>query len=197
MITKEKSKSRGRPRSFDVDKAVAQAQALFHEQGYDGVGVAALTQALGIAPPSFYAAFGSKAGLFDQVLARYAACALPMDDLLKEGRPPAGALSELLETAARIYVADPRASGCLVLESARAGNDPESIERARVFKEASRTRIASFVALTHPDRAEQVGDYMVTLMSGLSAGAREGWSEARLLDVARIAILPVRAMLET
>ena len=61
---------RGRPRRFDPDAAVATAQQLFHARGYDAVSVADLTEALGINPPSFYAAFGSKAGLYARILDR-------------------------------------------------------------------------------------------------------------------------------
>lgn len=46
---------------------------LFHRKGYDGVGVAEIGDALGIRPPSFYAAFGSKAGLLRRTLVLYAA----------------------------------------------------------------------------------------------------------------------------
>jgi TetR/AcrR family transcriptional repressor for divergent bdcA len=186
MVTTEKFRGRGRPRAFDPEQAVATAQALFHQHGYEGVGIAALTQALGINPPSFYAAFGSKAQLFDRVLEHYAASAVPIDTILREGRPPAEALAELLETAARIYAADPRAAGCLVLETARTC-DPQSSAPARILKDASRARLIAFIAPTHPARAEVVSDYVVTMMSGLSAGAREGWGEARLLDTARLA----------
>jgi TetR/AcrR family transcriptional repressor for divergent bdcA len=195
VTTKENSKSRGRPRAFDVDHALETAQALFHDRGYEGVGVAALTQALGIAPPSFYAAFGSKAGLFERVLERYAAAALPIDALLAEGREPVEALGALLESAARAYAADPQATGCLVLESARAGADPDSAGRARALKEASRARIVDFVAATHPGQADTVADYVQCLMSGLSAASREGWDEARLLGTARAGTMAIRAML--
>jgi len=44
------------------------AQRLFHSRGYDAVSVADLTKEIGINPPSFYAAFGSKLGLYTQVL---------------------------------------------------------------------------------------------------------------------------------
>jgi AcrR family transcriptional regulator len=37
----------------------------------DAVGVAELGEGLGIIPPSFYAAFGSKAGLLERALKRY------------------------------------------------------------------------------------------------------------------------------
>ena len=44
---------------------------LFHARGYDAVGVAELVAELGIKPPSFYAAFGSKVGLLARALERY------------------------------------------------------------------------------------------------------------------------------
>ncbi len=195
MNAKINSRGRGRPRAFDMDDALGVAQRLFHERGYDAVGVAAITEALGINPPSFYAAFGSKAELFEKVLDRYAACALPMDRLLAPGRAPVETLTDLLETAARVYAADPRATGCLVLESARASGDPQSAAKAQALKAASRSRVGAFVAKTHPEVADLVGDYVVSAMSGLSAGAREGWTEERLVAVAGMSAQAVAAML--
>ncbi|MDN8693976.1 hypothetical protein Q0M89_14505, partial [Staphylococcus aureus] len=84
-----------------------------------------------INPPSFYAAFGNKAGLYERVLDRYAETrAIPFDELLRPDRPVAEALSAVLEIAARRYAADPDATGCLVLESTRC-NDNEAREAAR------------------------------------------------------------------
>ncbi len=54
-----------------MDAAIDTAMKLFHARGYDAVGVAELGEELGITPPSFYAAFGSKAGLLERVLKRY------------------------------------------------------------------------------------------------------------------------------
>src|SRR5690242_7796928 len=70
---KNNPKPRGRPRTFDMGAAVDKAMGLFHGRGYDGVGVAELGAALGVSPPSLYAAFGSKMGLFRQAVARYIA----------------------------------------------------------------------------------------------------------------------------
>ncbi|MBN3729053.1 TetR/AcrR family transcriptional regulator, partial [Burkholderia sp. Ac-20379] len=38
--------------------------------------------------------------------------------------------------------------------------------------------------LTHPAQADVATDYVSAVMSGLSAGARQGWDEARLRAVA-------------
>ena len=178
-----KKSPRGRPRGFDLDAAVASAQALFHAKGYDAVGVAALTEAIGINPPSFYAAFGSKAALFERVLHRYAADGLTLEAFVSPDVAPATTLHAYLTTAARLYAADPLEAGCLVLEAARGGTDAGgTIARRR--KDAGRELIRAFIERTHPEEAQTVADVVVTTMSGLSAAAREGWSEARLVAVA-------------
>src|SRR5699024_8628106 len=63
--------TRGRPRNFDRDAALRTAMDLFWRRGYEGVSVAMLTEALGITPTSLYAAFGSKAELFDEAIELY------------------------------------------------------------------------------------------------------------------------------
>ncbi len=61
---------RGRPRAFDMETALDMGQRLFHASSYEAVGLAALTDTLGVKPPSFYKAFGSKPELFEQVIER-------------------------------------------------------------------------------------------------------------------------------
>ncbi|MBP0493664.1 TetR/AcrR family transcriptional regulator [Pararoseomonas indoligenes] len=178
---------RGRPRRFDPDQAVATAQRLFHARGYDAVSVADLTQALGINPPSFYAAFGSKAGLYARILCRYSTAeGLPLAEILRPGRPVAEALTALLEESALRYAADPAAAGCLAIEGTRC-NDPEARQAARALTAAGEDTIRRFIAATHPDEAERLADYVVTLMAGLSTKAREGHGPDRLLATARLA----------
>ncbi|HYB87906.1 MAG TPA: TetR/AcrR family transcriptional regulator [Streptosporangiaceae bacterium] len=63
----------GRPRGFDESTALDAAMRLFWEQGYDATGIADLTRAMGITPPSLYAAFGSKDELFRRAVDRYVA----------------------------------------------------------------------------------------------------------------------------
>jgi len=62
---------RGRPRSFDRDRALQVALDTFWRKGYDLTQVADLTEAIGINPPSFYAAFGSKEAAFREAVELY------------------------------------------------------------------------------------------------------------------------------
>lgn len=179
--------TRGRPRQFDPEAAIATAQQLFHEKGYDALSVADLTRALGINPPSFYAAFGSKAGLYARVLERYAAAgAIPLAQILAEQRPLAASLAAVLVAAARYYATDPAATGCIVLEGTRC-NDAEAREAARVYHLAAQEVIRSTIAARYPLDADRLADFVCTTMAGLSASARHGQSLARLEATARLA----------
>lgn len=186
-MTKNISRPRGRPRRFDPEEAVATAQQMFRARGYDAVSVADVTEALGINPPSFYAAFGNKAGLYARALERYSAtAAIPFDEILSPERPVGEGLAALIEEAARRYAADPAAAGCLVLEGIRC-NDAEAREAARVFYTAAEDTVRRYIAARHPDKAERVTDFVSTVMAGLSARARDGHDLERLLAVARLA----------
>jgi TetR/AcrR family transcriptional repressor for divergent bdcA len=189
------ARPRGRPRRFDPDQAVATAQQLFHARGYDAVSVAEVTQALGINPPSFYSAFGNKAGLFARVLDHWTATnAIPIADILGQDRTVAASLAELLEEAARHYAADPTAAGCLVLEGTRC-NDEEARAAASALNLAGESLIREYVAARHPQEAERVTDFVATTMSGLSAKARNGHSLDQLLATARLASVALEQVL--
>lgn len=195
MSATHSPRPRGRPRLFDPEQAVATAQRLFHARGYDAVSVADVTDALGINPPSFYAAFGNKAGLYERVLDRYADTgSVPLPELLRPDRPVAESLAAVLEAAARRYAADPVATGCLVLEGTRC-NDDEAREAARVVHLAAEDMIRRYIAARHPDEAERLTDFVSTTMTGLSAKARHGHSLDQLLATANLAGLAIAQVL--
>jgi TetR/AcrR family transcriptional repressor for divergent bdcA len=181
------SPKRGRPRGFDIETALDTGQRLFHARGYHAVGLAELTDALGMKPTSFYRTFDSKAGYFAQILERYSRSVLTLQDVLRPGRPPERALADLLLRSARTYTRDPQRRGCLMLEAARGGADDESAVLARQSAQRKRSHIRVFVALSNPDAADDVTDYVASTMSGLSGSAREGMGEDRLVSVARAA----------
>lgn len=196
-MTDTKLSGRGRPRGFDIDAALETGQRLFHAHGYEGVSLAMLTEALGIKPPSFYKAFGSKAEFFARVLEHYghSSSALTLKACLHSEHPPIQALAALLENAAHIYGCDPEQRGCLVLETACGSDQSESAALARDTADQGQAQIREFIARTHPQVAEQVTDYVISTLCGLSASARKGMSEARLVQVAQAATAGLEKLL--
>ena len=67
----EKLATRGRPREFEIEQALAAALQVFWDKGYEGASISDLTGAMGITRPSLYAAFGNKEELFKQALDLY------------------------------------------------------------------------------------------------------------------------------
>ncbi|RFB75679.1 TetR/AcrR family transcriptional regulator [Methylovirgula sp. 4M-Z18] len=67
------SRSPGRPREFDVAKALDKATKVFSERGFHGTSIADLTHAMNLAQGSIYKAFEDKRGLFLAALQRYRA----------------------------------------------------------------------------------------------------------------------------
>ena len=196
MSTKKKIPGRGRPRVFDREKAIAVGQRLFHERGYDAVSIAELTDAMGIKPPSFYAAFGSKAGLYDVVLERWDDNgAIPFDKILTPGRPVADGLAELLEVAAELYSGDRETRGCMVIEGTRS-HDFHAREAASRRNNDAENLIRRFVEAHHPEVAGQIADFVSTTMVGLSAKARQGHDRGRLLAISAIADKAIRRALD-
>jgi TetR/AcrR family transcriptional repressor of nem operon len=61
----------GRPRLFELDRAVKSALNVFWERGYGATTPAELLAAIGVGKGSFYNAFESKHALFAQTLHRY------------------------------------------------------------------------------------------------------------------------------
>jgi len=167
--------TRGRPRAFDPDRAVETAMRLFHRKGYDAVGVAEIGEALGIRPPSFYAAFGSKAGLFRRALEAYAAGeANVFATALAEGGDVATVIDRMFANAARIYATRDGAAGCLVIDGTRNSADPEARAITREVQSMSRAAIRDFIATEYPDHADDLAAFVTISLAGMSAAARDG-----------------------
>jgi AcrR family transcriptional regulator len=67
----EKTRSRGRPRTFDSDVALDRAAELFWAKGFADTSLDDLSAAMGMGRPSIYNAFGDKESLFIRALERY------------------------------------------------------------------------------------------------------------------------------
>ncbi|MBX3264608.1 MAG: TetR/AcrR family transcriptional regulator [Labilithrix sp.] len=195
--------ARGRPRGFDRDEALEIAMELFWARGYETTSLADLTSALGIAPASFYAAFGSKEKLFFEAVERYDAAygALDPDDL--EGVRGARAMVEkLLYGATEAFTAKGKPRGCMVISAAtNCGPGSAAVEaamrRQRIANEKFlERRFASAVVdgeLPKDADPRALAKYVATVFQGMSVQARDGASRAELRAVAELALAALPA----
>lgn len=188
---------KGRPREFDVEKALDRALAVFWRKGYEGASLPELTRAMGINRPSLYAAFGNKEALFRKVLDRYAeGPAAYVTEALAE--PTARAAAERLLGGAVDLLTGPRGPrGCLLVHGALAcGEAAESVRR-----ELAARRAAGEAAIRRRfERARAAGDlppdacpadlarYVATVLRGMAVEAASGASRAELRRVVELAM---------
>lgn len=187
----------GRPREFNVDKALDRALRVFWRKGYEGASLPDLTKAMGINRPSLYAAFGNKEALFKKTIDRYL-----------EG--PAGYVRAALEqpTARRVaehalrgtieLVTDSRnPRGCFIVQAALACGDTADCVRRELSKRrdalvtALRKRFERAVAegdLTSDCDPADLARYVATVMHGMSVQAASGAGRGELEQVAKIAL---------
>ena len=109
----------GRPRGFDKNEAVQKAMRLFWEQGYEATSLTQLKAFMGdLSSASFYAAFGSKEGLFREVLAQYLEThGRVTAPLMDPAQPPRKAVEQALRASARMQTDGSHPPGCLVVLS--------------------------------------------------------------------------------
>ncbi len=121
---------RGRPRSYDSDKALAQARDAFWDSGYAGTSLDDLGNAMDMNRPSLYGAFGDKRALYLQTLDRYREMGrTAMKEELSYELPLADALRRMFARAISIYVAGKRsARGCFLIGTAAT----ESVRDAKI-----------------------------------------------------------------
>ncbi|MDW5596751.1 TetR/AcrR family transcriptional regulator [Conexibacter stalactiti] len=170
-----------RPRSFDRDAALELAMRAFWERGYEETSISDLTTAMGIAPPSLYAAFGDKRRLFEEAVARYQS--LPGDIVTSGLAEPTAreAIARMLHEAACGYVAEGQPRGCwIVTEPALSAQRAASREviRARLQEGADAGELPDGTDL------DALTGFVGAVIAGLSARARDGASEAELRAIA-------------
>lgn len=151
-----KSASRGRPREFCVDTALADALRVFWSKGYEGASMAELTAAMGITKPSLYAAFGNKEELFRKALDLYEHDKLAYVSAALEAPTARGVAERLLHGALALQTSDDDPRGCLgVISSMACGSEAESIRREVIRRRAS----SDALLLKRFQRAHAEGDF--------------------------------------
>ncbi|MCA3573215.1 MAG: TetR/AcrR family transcriptional regulator [Aestuariivirga sp.] len=178
------TKKVGRPRSFDQAALGERAKDLFWARGFEGIGLAELTQALGVKPPSLYAAFGSKAGLFRAALDAYrhdSAEAFAEAFTAADWRTM---VRRMLASAARMYTRHNDRRGCLVLDGARDSADQAARDAASEVRRRFARSMAERLTALGAAEPERLAETLIIAMIGLSGGARSGLPAETILAAA-------------
>ncbi|WP_341524094.1 TetR/AcrR family transcriptional regulator [Pseudomonas sp. G.S.17] len=183
----------GRPRTFDRDVAITQALHLFWEHGYDATSLSQLKANIGggITAPSFYAAFGSKQALFNEVIGRYLTThGRVTDSLFDTTLTPREAIELTLRRSAKMQCEPDHPKGCLVSLGLMSACSEESKAISEPLAKARNLNRAGLVACI--DRAIAAGELPTSVIPqtlaaafdsfllGLSTLARDGVPHATL-----------------
>jgi AcrR family transcriptional regulator len=197
-------KRKGRPRAFDRDEALVRALDVFWRRGYEPASVAELCTAMGINPPSLYAAFGNKAKLFLEAVNYYER--IYWDETWERMRQEGDlhrAIEEFFRESAHILTSLKAPCGCLVVLAAinAAPESQDVIEALKVLRQEGRDhflkRLKRGIKDGHlPPKTDvkSLASALNTLLEGLSIQARDGLSRAELEGIGRAAgaMLPGR-----
>ncbi len=199
----------GRPRAFDRDVAITQALHLFWEHGYDATSLSQLKSKIGggITAPSFYAAFGSKQALFNEVMERYLTThGRVTDSLFDTTLPPREAIELTLRRSAKMQCEPDHPSGCLVALGLMSACSEESKAISEPLTQARNQNREGMVACIHRAIAdgelpstvvpETLAAVFDSFLLGLSTLARDGLPHATL-DAAVTQVMGVWDSLRT
>lgn len=187
----------GRPRTFNKEQALDQALEVFWRKGYEGASICDLTVAMGINPPSLYAAFGNKEALFRQALDRYAETRA---GFIREALAVAKArdgIMALLRGTAQSLADKSSPAGCLLVQGiAGAGDHAQCIRdeltaRRAASQKAIRERLKRAQAegeLPADADPAALARYFSTVIQGMAIQAASGASRKELERVAETAM---------
>jgi AcrR family transcriptional regulator len=189
----------GRPREFDMEKALDEAMEVFWRHGYEGATIAELTDAMGINPPSLYAAFGSKEGLLKAALDRYSERRNAFMCEVLSAPTAREVVERMLLRIADMHTDPDNPPGCLLVAGGLAcGAGAENIP----FELASRRAHVEDQLRERFVHAKEVGDlapdadpavlarYLSAVIAGMGVLASSG---ANRDDLRQIAVVSLRA----
>ena len=185
----------GRPRAFDVEKALHNAMQVFWRKGYLGTSLSDLTDAMGINRPSLYAAFGNKKSLFRKALDRYAkGPSSYLGEALQE--PTARAVIVRLLRGVVDLLTGPRTPPtCLWVHGALSCGEDSLREEFAAQRAAGlaelRTRFKRAVAdgdLPPGSDADALAHYVQAVNFGLTVQASTGATRKELLRAVEVAL---------
>ena len=172
---------------------------MFWRYGYEGTSVGNLTEAMGITPPSLYAAFTDKKGLFYAAVEKYLGGSDTPERWIETTPTARVAVEGLLNGAVIGYTGTDTPAGCLLATAAITGS-PESAEVQRhlasirqAIEASLRQRIERAIrdGESLPPAAMDADAFagqVMAVIQGLSTLARDGATREKLSRVAGVVL---------
>lgn len=194
-------KRRGRPPSFDRGEALKKAMGIFWAKGYEGTQLVDLTAAMGINPPSFYAAFGSKLTLFYEVVNLYIdTIGCKTVQALNEAKTAEAGINAMLNNAI-INASSSESGGCLMVMGVV--NSLSENHDAWTFLKVERLKTLSIIEkrilrgieegdLPEETDAKTLSEHFLGVTQAISFQARDGASREDLQRLIKPAMAALR-----
>ena len=166
----------------------------FWRHGYEATSLNDLTAAMGVTPPSIYAAFQSKKLLFLEAVRLYVGEPSVSGRIIAESLTGRDAVRGLLEASVVGFTGEDTPPGCLLASAAiscstEAADVQSELASIRIGIETQlRERLALGVSDGELDAAtdvEAVAAHVMAVIQGLSTLARDGASRSKLDGVVR------------
>jgi AcrR family transcriptional regulator len=181
-------------RAFDRDRALAAALREFWTHGYDTTSIATLTGAMGIRPPSLYAAFGDKRQLFEEAVQLYVRTYGTAPSRETDAR---SAIAAMLRHLASDYTDPGHPPGCLIISAAaNCGPGSQDVkDRLRALREEAKAAIASCIRgdidagrLPAATDADGLAAFYAAVVQGMNQQACDGADRETLRRIADAAM---------
>lgn len=193
-----KTRSRGRPREFDMDAALDAALRVFSERGYHAASISELTEAMGLASGSVYKAFKDKRGIFLAAFKRYRQLGRGRLEAkiasVKTGREK---VFQMVTYYAELSHGEAGLKGCLVVGGANDLSllDEEAAEHVAAAFSADEKLMANLIRIGQADGtipatadADATALTFLCLTKGLRVIGRTGRSEKEMMATVEAAM---------
>ncbi|TSH90787.1 helix-turn-helix transcriptional regulator [Verticiella sediminum] len=176
---------------------------VFWAKGYEATQLSDLMAAIGINPPSFYAAFGSKEALYREAVDLYlSTCGAASMRVLAETKHVRDALEAMLLASLDTALASSSSGGCMIslgLVNCQAQNAPlrDHLRELRhttamLIGERLERGVAEGELAADTD-TERLAAYFATIIQGISLQAQDGAQRETLLGVVQTAMAALQA----
>lgn len=181
-----------RTRQFDDVSLRREALGFFWTSGFDATSIETISAATGVGNGSIYAAYGSKRGLFEQVLAAYCATRV---DIVRDAMTSGDTLDVAIRRFFDVIVADcatqPHRRGCLMLNTIAEWGDRDAaiLELCQRTTAAMESVVADRIVTSRADDASSadpsiLAAQIIMVSQGIIALSRLQTPRERMVAIA-------------